>query len=256
MELALVSPYLPSERIKKAVISGDASSEILDSLTQYGIDIIKTEKHPDLPRGLAGHVDMQMVNVCRGVFVYAPDTPQNTLLSLKTIGYELIEGATPLKSHYPFDVAYNCAVVGKNAFCNPKYADPTVLSILEKCGIRIIPVKQGYAKCSTCIISEEAIITADPKIHDKALEAGLDSLLISPQKSIILDGYDYGFIGGATGLISENELAFFGDFETLNDNIVIGRFLNKHGIKPVSLAKGQLVDLGGLFPLCASYNGQ
>ncbi|HHW22536.1 MAG TPA: hypothetical protein GXX26_06600 [Clostridiaceae bacterium] len=256
MELALVSPYLPSGRIKKAVLSGDASSEIIASLADYGIEIIKTEKHPVLPNGLAKHADMQMVNVCRGVFVYAPDTPENTLSSLKAIGYELIEGATRLKSRYPFDVAYNCAIVGKNAFCNPRYTDPTVLSMLDKCGIRIFPVKQGYAKCSTCIISEEAIITADSKIHEKALVAGLDSLLIRPQDSIILDGYDYGFIGGATGLISENELAFFGDFITLNDNIIIGEFLNKHGIKPISLAKGNLVDLGGLFPLCASYNGQ
>lgn len=250
-----MSPYLPSRRIKKAMISGDASEKILDSLTNLGIDLIKTEKHPALPCGLAKHADMQMVNVCKGVFVYAPETPKSTLSALKTLGYELIEGTARLKSYYPYDIAYNCAIVGKTAFCNPKYTDPAVLSMLNKCGIRIFPVKQGYAKCSICIISEEAIITADPKIHGKAAEAGIDSHLTAPQKSIMLDGYDYGFIGGASGLISDNELAFFGDFNTLSDGNVCD-FLRKHGVKPVSLAIGNLVDLGGLFPLCVSYNGQ
>lgn len=251
-----MSPYLPSGKVKKALLSGDATQEILGSLKNHGIDFIKTELHPDLPYGLARHSDMQFVNVCTGVIVYAPGTPESTLLSLRSLGFELIEGTLPVKDKYPSDVAYNCAIVGRNAFLNPKCADPTVVSILEKCGIRIFPVKQGYAKCSTCIVNHEAIITADTGIHKKATEAGLDSLLIPPQKNIILEGYDYGFIGGATGLISENELAFFGDFNTLDEVGSIAGFLEKHGVRPVSLAKGKLVDLGGLFPLCASYNGQ
>jgi len=256
MELALVFPYLPSGSVKKVLLSGDASEEILHSLITLGIDFVKTERHPMLPYGLAKHADMQLVNVCTGVFVYAPGTPGNTLSLLKSLGYELIEGSFPVRDSYPYDVAYNCAIVGKNAFLNPKCADPTVVSMLEKCGTRIIPVRQGYAKCSVCIVNREAIITADTGIHKKALEAGIDSLLTKPQKSIILEGYDYGFIGGATGLISENELAFFGEFHTLDGADTVEGFLIKHGIRPISLAKGNLVDLGGLFPLCVSYNGQ
>lgn len=256
MKPALVSPYLPSKKVKKAVISGDASEEILKSLTNYGIDIIKTKKHGMLPSPLSKHVDMQMVNVCEGVFVYAPGTPIETLSSLKGLGFELIKGATFVKDYYPWDVAYNCAIVDKNSFLNPKYTDSTVLSMLAKCGIKVHPVKQGYAKCSTCILSKEAIITADSQIYGKAIETGLDSLLISPQKNIVLKGYNYGFIGGATGLISADELAFFGDFNTLADVNIIFEFLLKHCIKPISLTAGNLIDLGGLFPLCVSYNGQ
>ncbi len=256
MKTALVSPYLPSERVKKAIISGDATEEILKSLNNYGIDIIKTEKHPMLPSPLARHIDMQMVNVCEGVFVYAPDTPKETLLSLECLGFELIRGTALLKDYYPYDIAYNCAIVGKNAFLNPKFTDPIVLSMLDKCNIKVQPVKQGYAKCSTCILSKEAIITADSQINGKAIDAGIDSLLISPQKNILLKGYNYGFIGGASGLISADELAFFGDMDTLEDVNIIFEFLIKHCIKPVSLAAGNLIDLGGLFPLCVSYNGQ
>lgn len=249
MKPALVYPYLPSGRVKKAIVSGEASEEIVDSLKELGIDIIFTEPCSSLPSPLSYHVDMQMVNISEGVFVYAPEVSENTLRELKKLGFELISGLTTFKDHYPFDVAYNCAIVGKNVFLNPKYTDPVVIELLVKNNIRVNPVKQGYAKCLTAVVSEEAIITADLQIYKKAVETGLDALLIPPQKNIIINGYDYGFIGGCSGLISDKEIAFFGDLNTLNAGDVIFEFCKKHGKKTISLARGNLIDLGGLFPL-------
>lgn len=249
METTLVYRYLPSGRVTNAIISGDISEEIFNSLKELGIDIIFTEAHSSLPLPLSYHADMQMVNVGEGVFVYAPGVSENALAKLKKLGFELIRGSVMLKNRYPFDIAYNCAIVGKDAFLNPKYTDPIVLELLVKNNIRLNPIKQGYAKCSTAVVSEEAIITADLQIHRKAVEAGLDALLIRPQKNIILEGYDYGFIGGCSGLISDKEIAFFGDLSTLQDANVICGFCTKHGKKAISLAKGNLIDLGGLFPL-------
>ncbi|NLP00381.1 MAG: hypothetical protein GX386_08845 [Clostridiaceae bacterium] len=249
MEPALVNPYLPSGRVTKAIASGDISEEILNSLKESGTDIIFTEPHPSLPSPLSYHADMQMVNVSEGVFVYAPGVSEKMLEKLKKLGFELIRGSVTLKNYYPFDVAYNCAVVGENAFLNPRYTDPIVLELLVKNNIRLNPVKQGYAKCSTAVVSEEAIITADLQIYRKAVDAGLDALLIQPQKNIILKGYDYGFIGGCSGLISDKEIAFFGDISTLENGDAISKFCTKHGKEAISLAKGYLVDLGGLFPL-------
>ncbi len=241
--------YLPSGRVTNAIVSGDISEEILNSLKDLGIDIIFTKAHSSLPLPLSYHVDMQMVNIGEGIFIYAPGVSEITVKKLKKLGFELIKGSARLKDRFPFDVAYNCAIVGKNAFLNPKYTDPIVLEFLVKNNIRLNPIKQGYAKCSTAIVSEEAIITADVQIHRKAVAAGLDALLIRPQKTIILEGYDYGFIGGCSGLISDKEIAFFGDINTLEDGDAICEFCKKHGKKVISLAKGNLVDLGGLFPL-------
>jgi len=249
MKPALVFPYLPSGKVTKAITSGEASEEILNSLRKLGIEIILTEPHPLLPSPLSYHVDMQMVNIDEGVFVYAPGVSKNTLEELDNLGFELIRGSCEPKDRYPFDVAYNCAIVGKNAFLNPKYTDPIVLELLVKNNIKLNPVKQGYAKCSTAVVSDEALITADPNIYKKAVEAGLDALLIPPQKNIILRGYDYGFIGGCSGLISNKEIAFFGDLYSLDAGKDIINFCQKHGKEPVSLAKGNLADLGGLFPL-------
>ena len=249
METTLVYQYLPSGKVTNAIVSGDISEEILNSLKELGIDIIFTEAHSSLPLPLSYHVDMQMVSIGEGTFVYAPGVSENALEKLKNLGFELIRGSVTLKDRYPFDVAYNCAIVGKNAFLNPKYTDPIVLELLVKNNISLNPIKQGYAKCSTAVVSEEAIITADLHIHRKAVEAGLDALLIRPQKSIILEGYDYGFIGGCSGLISDKEIAFFGDISTLKEGDAICEFCKKHGKKVTSLAKGKLIDLGGLFPL-------
>jgi len=249
MKTALVYPYLPKGKVTKAITSGEASEEILNSLKELGIDIILTEPHPSLPLPLSYHVDMQMVNIREGLFVYAPGVSKNTLEELNNIGFELVRGSWEPKDRYPFDIAYNCAIVGKNAFLNPKFTDPIVLELLVKNNIKLNPVKQGYAKCSTAVVSDEAIITADVNIHRQAVEAGLDALLISPQKNIILKGYDYGFIGGCSGLISEKEIAFFGDLNTLDAGEAVIRFCEKHGKKTVFLANGNLTDLGGLFPL-------
>lgn len=249
MSNAFLNPYIPHKRVNKAIISKNLSDEIKKSLEGYGIELILIEANPFLPLSLTCHADMQLVNISEGVLVYAPGVSCNTCTSLKEIGYKLIKGLTPVEKHYPFDIAYNCAIVGNKAFLNPKFTDPLTLDLIEKAGIEIYPVKQGYAKCSTCIVSEEAIITADFHIHKKAVEAGIDVLLINPQTNIVLPGYNYGFLGGACGLLSANELGFFGDINKLFNADSIIEFCKKHGKSILSLSKSEIFDLGGLFPL-------
>ncbi len=249
MDKTLVNLYLPSGKVTDAIISGDISEKIIESLMKFGIELIYTETHPSLPLPLSCHPDMQMVNIGKGVFICTPDMSENTVTKLRELGFEVIRGSVRVKDLYPFDVAYNCAIVGENAFLNPKYTDPIILEFFVKNNIKVHPIKQGYAKCSTAVVSQEAVITADMQIHMKAVEAGIDSLLIPPQKNIILEGYDYGFIGGCSGLISDKEIAFFGDISTLKSAETIFEFCIKHGKNVISLAEGNLIDSGGLFPL-------
>lgn len=251
MQNFLKTPYLPSGPVTRVVIAGDAPPIILDSLSSLGIETIHTEPIKALPSSLSRHTDLQLVNVCEGVIVYAPETSLSWVEELNAMGFETIKGKTFLEGTYPGDIAYNCAMIGNRVFLNPRFTDPTLLEILKKIGLKIIPVKQGYAKCSTAILCEEAIITADVSIHKAALSEGLDSLFIRPQVNIGLKGYNYGFIGGSTGLISRECLAFFGDFKTLTQADVILRFMEKYGILPLSLSHANLVDLGGLIPLCS-----
>ena len=46
-------------------------------------------------------------------------------------------------------------------------------------GYEIINVKQGYAKCSICVVSDNAIITADKGIAKAAIQNRIDVLEIT-----------------------------------------------------------------------------
>ena len=109
-------------------------------------------------------------------------------------------------------------------------------------------VNQGYAACSTLIIDETSIITADRGISEKAKSLGYDILLI-PSGEIALEGYDYGFIGGCCGFIDKNTLAFTGTLGSLTYGHIIMEYLNAKNIKVIELTDKHMKDIGGIIPI-------
>ena len=91
-----------------------------------------------------------------------------------------------------------------------------------------------------------SIITSDMSVYDKAGKKGVDVLLIE-KGHIDLNGYDYGFIGGASGLISKNKLAFTGNVKLYPDYEAIKNFCNDRGVEIISLSEKKLYDYGSLF---------
>lgn len=74
---------------------------------------------------------------------------------------------------------------------------------------------------------------------------GIDVLKID-SGSIRLDGYDYGFIGGACTMIDDGTVAFFGDIKTHPNFRKIERFCIIHNVKIINLAENKpLTDVGG-----------
>jgi hypothetical protein len=134
--------------------------------------------------------------------------------------------------------------VGKNAFANVKFASKTVLEYLRNNDFNIHHVSQGYAHCSTLIISENAIITADTGIAAEAQKTGLDVLLIS-SGHISLPPYEYGFIGGAGGAYGDR-IYLCGSLKHHPDGESIKSFCTKHGKKTVELSDAPLCDVGGI----------
>ncbi|MBQ8999245.1 MAG: hypothetical protein IJ086_11240, partial [Clostridium sp.] len=60
---------------------------------------------------------------------------------------------------------------------------------------------------------------------------------------------NYGFIGGCSGLISDDELAFFGDITSHPDYNKILEFVISKNKKLVCLSSEKLLDLGSIIPL-------
>jgi hypothetical protein len=112
----------------------------------------------------------------------------------------------------------------------------------------LINVKQGYTKCSTAIISNNAVMTSDKGIAKALSTNGIDVLLLPPG-DILLPGLDYGFIGGTCGMIDERTIAFFGDLYKYAWGHEVLKFLEKHKVHPIFLGKGKLIDRGSIFTI-------
>ena len=149
---------------------------------------------------------------------------------------------------YPYDVPLNCVRIGNKIICNKKTIASEILDSAYNDGITLIDTNQGYSKCSVCILNENAIITDDVSIFSAA-EPFFDSVTLISKGSILLTGYDYGFIGGCTGLIGKDKLAFNGQIMSHSDHNKIIDALTANSITPIELSVNRLEDIGSILPI-------
>lgn len=237
--VSIENPSIPKKSVTLAVVS-----ECVDKVEN--IELIKVGKNKNIFSPISNHPD---VNLCYAgnntVFVACEQT--QLVSTLKNKGFNVIQIDEELHTEYPCDSLLNVAVFGNTAILNKNTASKKLQNYLCNNNFNIIEVKQGYSKCSVLPIAENAVITTDEIICKKLSESNIDCLKVSPN-GIKLDGYDYGFIGGCGGMISENELYFFGDITTHIDYLRIADFLKKHNIF-YKCGCGSLKDLGSFIPL-------
>ncbi|WHH59297.1 DUF6873 family GME fold protein [Petroclostridium sp. X23] len=248
MEQFLKTPFLPEKRVSHVIVDGRVSSSIISSLHELGIDTILTPALASLYPSVRCHPDMLIHPIGDDIVVAAPDVYDLFKPLLMPLKIKLIRGKTYIKSNYPESIAYNVARINNVAFHNITYTDPVVRDYLEQKNVRMINVKQGYAKCSVCIVNEHAIITSDRGIANAADTYNLDVLLIRPGY-ILLPGLNYGFVGGATGLIARNQLAAAGSLNKHPDFTDIVDFCSKYNVEILSLGDEELIDIGSIIPI-------
>jgi len=248
MERFITEPNLPHGRVSLMVVDGRIALEMEKTLEERDIRLIKTLPVKEVMPEIAYHPDIMMHHLGKERVIVAPNTPEKLVYALENEKFEIIIGNRELKEKYPKDIPYNVARLGKFAICNVKNTDELLLEKLMEEGAQLIDVSQGYSKCSVCVVDSNSIITSDKGIAKKTLEYGIDVLLIDPG-NIELKGMDYGFIGGATGFLSHNELAFAGCLEKHPQYSMILNFMLKHEKNSINLYKNTLQDLGTLVPL-------
>ena len=114
-----------------------------------------------------------------------------------------------------------------------------------KIGKKIINVNQGYTKCNICPISNTAFITEDIGIHNAVQNiCGIESVLL-PVGSVRLNGFDYGFIGGATGFVG-NKVLFCGSLSENPYKEEILSAIDKCGTEYFELSNDSLYDYGSI----------
>ncbi len=219
--------------------------KMVDKLSCRFDSIIRIEPNVKLPAPVASHPDMQVLVIGDTVITVSELYSASAGLRQACEGKEVVLTERELQDKYPSDVLLNACLVGTKLIARKDALDRSVINVCRDAGIEIANVKQGYAKCSTLALGDKAIISADKTIVSAAKEFGIDALLIL-SGHILLDGYDYGFIGGASFYnADDNTVYFFGDIKYHPDFTKIQSFVEKHGLNIECTYDSPLYDFGG-----------
>lgn len=228
-----------------AVIDRRQPDAVITELRRHGMTVVALPPFPTLAEPVASHPDMLLLRIGRHLLVHKDyyriaSSQIDNIIAIS--GLKLVACDDNIGPEYPRDVIFNAAVIGNRLFCRAGALSKSAHQLAVSDGIEVIDVRQGYAKCSTCIVSELAVITSDRGIAAATAAHGIDVLTIRPGH-IRLPGYPTGFIGGAGGTDGRH-VYFSGSLDTHPDANSIRRFCADHGRQAVSLSDGELFDGG------------
>lgn len=235
-------PHLPQGRVQQLILGEKYKIVLENALFAKNIAPIWLNSNGYVDERLSGHCDLMAIHLGGNILAVQTDAANNCEI-INNI--KLIQTAPPIKPEYPYDAGLNICIVGDKLIYNPKSADPAIIAKLNG---KKLCCKQGYTKCSVCVVDENSIITADNKIAAIASAAGMDVLCVS-EKLTALDGFEHGFIGGASFKINRNEMAFTGIINDNTERHRIERFLNERGVCAVYLTNEPLFDIGSAIPI-------
>ncbi len=211
----------------------------------YQIRLVRTSGIVQEP--VSCHPDMFMCCLRpdgNGQIVFCPDIADVIRTDSDSALSSFQPGNSSLRKEYPYDIAYNAACTGRYFIHNLRYTDPVLLSLARRSGMKLVDVRQGYAKCSTVIVDERSVITYDHGLAESCRKAGMDVLMVSPGH-VLLAGYNTGFIGGTSGRVGDT-IYFNGDLTAHPDAGRIAAFIVDRGIKVRWFGDRPLTDIGSI----------
>lgn len=127
--------------------------------------------------------------------------------------------------------------------------DPQVIMTAKKSGLTPIDVKQGYSRCNCFTVGDKWLVTSDlgiAKVVKETLQGlGVEKhVLFCEPKTIRLNGFSHGFIGGATWQLDPGSRYFYGDIRTLDIWHQLKAVLVKQDMKPIFMQDKPLEDVG------------
>lgn len=220
------------------------------SLLKEGFSLIKLPNDPCLGSAIGSHPDTVMFYDSGEIITTADycDAAAYVFSDIREMMPEIKIHFTSDIRHdrYPDDCVMNAIRIGSNLYCKSDSVSRAIIDLAERRGYEIIHTKQGYPACSTLSFGNSAI-TSDPGLADIMAKNSVKVTLITPG-GISLPPYEYGFIGGASGVVG-SKVYFFGDVTTHPDSDIIIKAIKSEGYTPVSLSDEDLIDLGGIITL-------
>ena len=200
--------------------------------------LVKLPPFSALSDCVASHADMLFLKTESAILTHKGYMDEHPSL-FESIPYKMTAIDESASKKYPSDILLSGLFLSGRLYGRTDKLSRAVTSLSDA----HVFVRQGYARCSVCKLTESAIITADSGIADAALKNGVDVLKIS-EGHILLDGCDYGFIGCAS-FTYKNTVYFFGNIENHPDFKEIHDFAEKQSVNLISMSKAPLCDVGG-----------
>lgn len=211
-----------------------------------GFHVIKLPPMKQLPASMASHPDMLLTYI-DGVILtsaeycdcaaYAFSEIRELLPHIKIKFCDTTQGEI-----YPYDAVYNVLSIGKKIFCRKRSVAPEIIEFAKERNFEVIDVNQGYPACTTLALGNSYAISADPGMRKALFDNGVFVYTID-NGGILLPPYEYGFIGGASG-VYKDKAYFLGNLDSHPSQRIIKDACLKAGITPVSLSDEKLADLG------------
>ncbi len=226
------------------IIDKCANNEIFATLNKLNIPYCKSTDLDFLYTPVNTHPDMQIHFVDSNCAIAAPSAYEHYKKALPD-NIDILKGTSDPDCTYPGDCAYNVAKMGRRIIGNLNYLDTKIMDYYLSHNYEFINVNQGYTKCNLCVIDENSAITEDEGLY-RILSGYNINVLKIPVGTVSLSGFDNGFIGGASGFISKNTLAFCGK---INNSLVynnILNFVNSKNIDIIFLSSTNLQDYGSI----------
>ena len=238
-----------------AAVSSAVPEKEIGKLSRYA-DVLLLPPDPALPEPVASHPDMILCEVAGTLFLprgYAEAYPALLRELTEKSGKPVVLSDAPRSSVYPEDAGCN-AFVWEREEGEPLLIGrldilfPEIPRRAEEAGIRAVHVRQGYAACS-CLPLPSLLLTSDWGIM-RALKPVTDAVCWVPAEGILLPGYNEGFLGGASGVLTGEEgteVFFFGDPSSMEYAETLSRMLDASGADFHLLAEDHpLTDRGGI----------
>ena len=239
----LDNSLIPENDAARVLINHRAAG-CITALEKLGINAVKVYDNPAISGSVSSHADMNYFYYGKGNLFACKSQPTGEWQEK----FNTITTGEPENDSYPFTVKLNCVRLSGFLICNTKTVSEEILQFAYNDNLTVIDVKQGFTKCSICVINDRTIITDDASIY-KQVSKYIDDVTLVTKGSIKLEGMNYGFIGGCTGLIGKDKLAVTGRLDSHIDHNLIYNALSRNNISAVELTNDILEDIGSILPV-------
>ncbi len=226
--------------MKYVIVAENFPEDSAEKLKAYG-EVVRTRANKNLLKGLDTHTDILVHPLPSGELVVDRDNFEyyKKILPDKKI----LPSHSSLSKKYPKDVPLNAFTFKKNFIHNLKYTDKFLLDYYKESGYDLVNIKQGYAKCSS-LVTDDFIITSDGGIYESLRD--FIPIYKIDHKQIKLQNFNYGFIGGATGVLGK-KIFFTGDFCYHSSHEEILKIIKKYNYEIEILSKDPIEDFGSIY---------